>query len=136
LHQIESQAGLVIEGPDTDSITFTVDKQNNYTVNYLSVTMGNCPTAEDARNELMMFMSMRPWTILGQQLRLMKQAPWTPPGVTPTQQLMAQQVSPFPMGTILIWRKGQEPVIKKDGDTWSGSMTYALLPPFCQLVEK
>ena len=120
----EQQAGLVLEGPDTDTVSFTLNN-NTYSVNYVVITIGGLAAYDQARNEAIRYVMAREFIVLGNPVRLQRPAASGPSGMPPPSE-------GYPQGPILLWRAGgHTPHFHvSDSGVWEVHMSYAVLPPF------
>lgn len=118
----EMQAGAVVTGPDAAQLKYTFDGQKVYELSYLGVMLGGFATEADMRTEVQRFVMSREFNVLGNPVRLQKA--WNAAGA----------VEGIPQGPILIWRQGHTISVTSDGNGWSVSMAYAVLPPYARLA--
>jgi hypothetical protein len=117
----EQQAGLVMLGPDGDTVDFTLNGKT-YAVNYVVVHLGGLASQEIARNELIRYVMSREFTVLGNAIRLQRTSGSGPMGMPPAEE-------GYPQGPILVWR--QAPHFHcSDAGIWDAETSYAVLPPF------
>jgi hypothetical protein len=124
----EQQAGLVLEGPDTDSVEFVLNSKT-YPLNYITVTVGGMPSYEQARNEIIRYVMSREFIVLGNPQRLQRTISSGPSGMLPAPE------DAYPQGPILVWRKGHHPHYYHKTDTcWEIHASYAVLPPYVEVI--
>jgi hypothetical protein len=124
----EQNAGLVVTGPDTDSVSYTLNN-NQYSANYVDVKLGGFISQEAAKQEIFRFVMSREFYCLGNPIRLQR--------VSQTGPTPIPMVEGIPSGPILIWRPGHTPHYEVDDNgVWQVAMAWLVLPPFVLLAEE
>lgn len=121
--RLESNAGASFVGPDARTLRFSFDRQENYSLSYLTVILDGFNNADEATREMFTFALTHAFNVLGNAVNLTRRADFT-------------RAASYPQGSILIWRGGHTPLFGADAEgVWSVQMTYCLLPPFAHVIS-
>ena len=124
---MEEQAGMVVTGPDAAFVEYKLTTQTTHRLNYKTLALGGYENEMQVNAAMQMMVMNQTFNVLGNAVRLAR----TPNQIGP---MMLEPEEGVPQGVILIWRKGHEPVYSIDEGTYAASMTFAVLPPWAQLV--